>query len=344
MVLLLMKLHLYLRRAGFSYFVVLYTYLYVNRWLVPGPGAAAAALKLHNYSTIGIFVISGLLLQRGEALTALRSPLALAFGILSTLFLTPLAAFAILNIPSSLLHPEMALGLAVFCCVPTTLSTCVTLTLACRGNAATALLLVIATNILGVFTLPPVLSIVLGASTSAMAFDPVVLFFNLVKTVLLPLLGGVFLQVAIPRVGIWRTQNRKLLSYLSTLFLCTVPWMQLSVASSSLLPITWQAISAATAAGAVLHLVFLTFNSAMASAVPFNSDPGEDVAVRKAVILCTSEKTLPVAVAVVSQLSSIMGAAAGFATIACVLAHLVQIIIDSAVVSRWNRAEALQKA
>jgi sodium/bile acid cotransporter 7 len=146
---------------------------------------------------VGIFVISGLLLQRGETVAALRSPLALAFGLASILALTPAAALLCLALP---LQPrEVALGLAVFCCVPTTLSTCVTLTNACAGNAAVALLLVVASNMAGVFTIPVVLGAVLGAAGGAApAFNPAALFRNLVATVLLPLLGGVALQLAVP--------------------------------------------------------------------------------------------------------------------------------------------------
>jgi sodium/bile acid cotransporter 7 len=241
------------------------------------------------------------------------------------------------------LHPpEMALGLAVFCCVPTTLSTCVTLSNACKGNSAIALLLVIVTNVLGVFTIPAMLSLVLGGSAAgAASFNPVALFKNLVSFVLLPLLGGIVLQTTIPGLPQWRTNNRKLLSYISTMFLCLVPWMQLSLAASSNLPLTAGSVAAAAVAGAGLHIVFLVFNTFVAGLLRFNGNRKQDVAIRKAVILCTSEKTLPVAVAVVNQLSAAgAGAAAGFAVIPCILAHLLQIAIDSAVVSSWNKKDA----
>jgi sodium/bile acid cotransporter 7 len=309
-------------------------------WLCPGPGTLAAARNLQTFSTIGIFTISGILLQKGEAVAALRSPVAIAFGIISTLFITPLAAFGVMRLP---LHPpEMALGLAVFCCVPTTLSTCVTLSNACKGNSAIALLLVIVTNVLGVFTIPAMLSLVLGGSAAgAASFDPTALFKSLVKFVLLPLLGGVVLQTTIPGLPQWRTNNRKLLSYLSTMFLCLVPWMQLSVAASSKLALTASSVAVAAIAGAGLHIVFLVFNTVVAGMLRFNGNRKQDVAIRKAIILCTSEKTLPVAVAVVNQLSAAgAGAAAGFAVVPCILAHLLQIAIDSAVVSNWNKQEA----
>lgn len=54
---------------------------------------------------------------------------AVAFGVASILFLTPLISLAVLRLP--LQPPELALGLAVFCCMPTALSSGITLTQVC---------------------------------------------------------------------------------------------------------------------------------------------------------------------------------------------------------------------
>jgi solute carrier family 10 (sodium/bile acid cotransporter), member 7 len=306
-------------------------------WTFPGPGAAAASMNLHKLSTIGQFTISGVLLQRGEAQAALRAPLALAYGLTSILLLTPMLSFAALRLP--LQPPEMALGLAVFCCVPTTLSTCVTLTNACKGNSAVALLLVVCSSVLGVFSIPLVVGFVLGAGTGLTNFQPALLFKSLVMTVLLPLLVGIALQSTVPGLAAWRTKNRKLLSYASTFFLCLMPWMQLSVASASRLPLTAMALASAAAAGAALHVAFLAMNSGLMSFLRFSNDEAQETAIRKAVLLSTSEKTLPVAVAVLNSLTSVAGAAVGLAVIPCVLAHLMQIAIDSWIVSGWNKNE-----
>ena len=86
----------------------------------------AAELGLQNLTTTGIFILSGLGLRRGATLKALTSWGSVAFGMLSILVITPLAAVVALRLP---LHPpELAFGLAVFCCMPTTLSSGVSLT------------------------------------------------------------------------------------------------------------------------------------------------------------------------------------------------------------------------
>jgi len=53
-------------------------------------------------------------------------------------------------------------------------------------------------------------------------------------------------------------------------------------------------------------------------------------------VLVGSQKTLPIAVAVLAQLGA---AAGGLAVVPCVAAHLSQILIDSLLVSAWLRAD-----
>lgn len=94
--------------------------------MAPGPGIWAAERSIQVFSTFGIFVLSGLGLRRKQAAQALQSWGAALFGFISILVITPLAGFAALRLP---LHPpELALGLAVFCCMPCTLSSGVSLT------------------------------------------------------------------------------------------------------------------------------------------------------------------------------------------------------------------------
>lgn len=116
--------------------------------------------------------------------------------------------------------------------------------------------------------------------------------------------------------------------------------MQLSVAAGSNLPLTTIALVTAALVSAGIHLIYLTFNITLSSALSFSEDGIQDAAIRKAVVLCTSEKALPVTVAVLSQLTAAGGAAVGLAVIPCVMAHMLQIVSDSALVSWWNKRDA----
>jgi hypothetical protein len=59
-------------------------------------------------------------------------------------------------------------------------------------------LLTVSTNLLGVFTIPVLLPLLLGASAGGARLEPAPLFKNLVLTVLLPLLSGMVLQSVVP--------------------------------------------------------------------------------------------------------------------------------------------------
>ena len=77
-----------------------------------------------------IFIVSGLTLNTKEALEALKAPKALIYGLVAILGITPLLGFVMLRIPFS--EEAFSTGLAIFCTVPTTLSSGVALvTLVC---------------------------------------------------------------------------------------------------------------------------------------------------------------------------------------------------------------------
>lgn len=151
---------------------------------------------------------------------------------------------------------------------------------ACNGNSAVSLLLTVASNLLSVATVPLMLARVLaGASVGgapiaagALGFSAAGLFRSLLATVLAPLLFGVAVQSFVPGVQAWRTRNRKLLSYVSTFFLCLVPWMQVSKVSAAGGGLSPAALAVAAAAGATLHLILLGYALTAASVLRFSRD------------------------------------------------------------------------
>ena len=67
------------------------------------------------------------------------------------------------------------------------------------GNTALALLLTVASNLLGIFTMPFVLCQLLGSTSgSAVSLKPGPLLQNLLKTILVPLIVGASFRAAVP--------------------------------------------------------------------------------------------------------------------------------------------------
>ena len=334
-------------------------------FLFPAPGLRAADLGVTSLATAGIFLISGLSLKREEATRALKSWKEVAFGLLSILVITPLLAAPLAaSIP---LEPQaLAAGLGVFFCMPTTLSSGVALTAAAGGDAALALLLTVSSNLLGVITAPWTVATLLsgvivvggggggggggGASTTAaaIAIDPLPLLKALAKTVAAPLVLGAALR-SLPLgkrrpIAGFADLNKRRLSYLSAALLASVPWSQVSraVAGGAVPPLA--PLAAAAAAGLLIHSALLLFNLAAVNLLRLGgSEPGQAFRAKIALVICTSQKTLTVAVPAVAALyassngasaSATAAAAAATAMMPIVLLHMLQTALDGFLVAR----------
>jgi len=116
----------------------------------PTLGCLADKYSFTKISTCGIFIISGLTLRTEAIGAAVKGwPLGL-FGLISILLLTP--SFSRLIMLVQLQPRELVTGLGIFCCMPTTLSSGVALTHLAGGNAALALAVTVASNLLGILT------------------------------------------------------------------------------------------------------------------------------------------------------------------------------------------------
>lgn len=99
----------------------------------PAPGKAVSKPEVQEFrvlqtlNVIIIFIISGLTLRTDDIKTALSKEgiVGFGYGVFSTLVITACVGFAAAEIPFE--RKEFAYGLAVFCVVPTTLSSGVTL-------------------------------------------------------------------------------------------------------------------------------------------------------------------------------------------------------------------------
>ncbi|XP_078434224.1 sodium Bile acid symporter family isoform X1 [Wolffia australiana] len=307
----------------------------------PTPGLLAHQYSLSKFSTFGIFIISGLTVRSADVGAAGEAWPAGLFGVVSILFFTPLFAKLIMKV--QLVPQEFVTGLAIFCCMPTTLSSGIALTHLAKGNSALALAMTLLSNFFGIFIMPLLLSnfIGQGAGVSIPTFP---LLKSLLMTLLVPLVIGKIIRDSFSGVAEFVDQNRKLFSTASAIFLSLVPWIQISRSRSLLLNVQTMAFISAMGLGMLLHLALLAFNTLALKGGSAISLKNNSVFTRKensrAVILIASQKTLPVMVAVVEQLRGALGEP-GLLVLPCVAAHINQIIIDSFLVNLWLRQDQL---
>lgn len=132
--------------------------------------------------------------------------------------------------------------------------------------------------------------------------------------------------------------NRKLVRNLSTLCLATVPFTQIGVARAHGYTNGLTLIAIFQLVGVIVTtlLCIRVFNIVCMHVVMSGTKQEDPRTIKRAVVLAASQKTLPIAVAVIMQLGTTIGERAGLAVLPCVLAHFSQVVIDSMLVSWWN--------
>jgi len=307
----------------------------LSGFMYPEPGIYVSELEfsVSSIATSGIFFLSGSVLQTSEARRAMDAWKAFVTGMVSILLITPLASVAVLCLPNlvpvDLLPMEFLYGMVVFCCVPTTLSSGVLLTAQCEGNTALALALTVSSNLIGVLTIPVILSKMLGAF-GGIHVPAYPLLLKMIHTILIPLAIG---KMARENLGWFRSavdSNKKLVSKLSSLLLASVPWIQVSQAQYRLALVNPVSLVLITLVGLAVHALYLVTNFLIT--LPWDSV--HDKEIRRAMILVCSQKTLPVATTVIAGMGLALGEP-GLVSIPCVVSHLFQIVIDAVLVGKW---------
>ncbi|TXG49333.1 hypothetical protein EZV62_025208 [Acer yangbiense] len=174
----------------------------------PSLGCLADKYHLSKFSTVGIFIISGLTLRSEEIGAAADAWPVGIFGLCSILLFTPFFSKLILQV--QLQPQEFVTGLAIFSCMPTTLSSGVALTQLAGGNSALALAMTIISNLLGILMVPFSLSKFIAAGVGV-SVSTKQLLRSLVLTLLVPLILG---KLSYSMFSVWSYENPSEVSFL----------------------------------------------------------------------------------------------------------------------------------
>jgi len=300
--------------------------------ICPGPGAylngvTIKSLTLTDYAIDLIFIVSGLCL---ETFSDAMQPKALTLGMILVLFVTPFLALPIMHL--QLLDPALNMsflqGMSLFCVVPTTLSSGVTMITQAKGNVSLAILLTTVTNITGVFTMsvtaPRIFSLhTIKISTAEMLRE--LLFLTL-----LPLCIGMAMRRLIAPLRELATKYKKPFGLVQNSCILFVVLLNISKAQPDLVAAAPRDLGLCLTLAATVHLIYrlIGYIAATAARLP----PADWVTI---VLMC-SQKSLPVCVSVMAALPPTLRAQSGLFIIPCIMAHAAQLIIDSILAVRWE--------
>eukprot|EP00803_Ostreobium_quekettii_P005100 evm.model.scf_801.2 EVM.evm.TU.scf_801.2 scf_801:52048-53061(+) len=222
---------------------------------------------------------------------------------------------------------DFAAGLAIFVAMPTTLCSGVAMVGKARGNAALALLLTIGSTLAGVTTVPFLINLITVHGHNV-HIDTLPLLLKLLSTILLPLFVAMVLR-ELPVLRSLVKAQTQMVNLLANANMTLLVWQMLSRSRDQIVePGRCMDVGIIIVAAVGVHIIYLVWNitAATAARLPFQE--------KKAVVLMASQKTLPVALAVVLFMKEDTWDQ-GLLSVPCILAHMVQVLIDLVIVARW---------
>jgi sodium/bile acid cotransporter 7 len=273
-----------------------------------------------------LFFLHGAKLSR-EALVAGLTHWRLHLLVLaSTFVMFPLLGLALKPVAMALLTPELYLGILFLCALPSTVQSSIAFTAMARGNVAAAVCSASASNFIGIFLTPLLVSVlVVRGAASGSALDSIL---AIVEQLLLPFLAGQFLR---PRIGAWVDRHKPLLRWVDQGSILLVVY---TAFSDSVIEGLWQklsvpalvALAAISCAMLAIALVLATFVSRR---LGFNKE--DEIAI----VFCGSKKSLASGVPMAKVLFP--HGALGTIILPLMLFHQIQLMVCAILAQRFAR-------
>ncbi|MEA2011763.1 MAG: bile acid:sodium symporter [Verrucomicrobiota bacterium] len=226
-----------------------------------------------------------------------------------SLFIGPL-----LGLAATILLPVtsgIALGIIIISSVPTTLSSGIVITENAGGNKATALLITIFLNFIGIFTLPLMLYLCLSVSNISLSAGN--LLIKLIIIVFLPFICGNLIHKYID------IKKTTIIDYTPSTCIILIVWISASSSQKQVSQLSLKSLFLIVLASISIHLLLMLINNIAAKLLktPYKN--------KIAMLFVGSQKTLPVSMSVLAALSN----PPTTALIVCIIFHFLQLIIDS---------------
>lgn len=288
--------------------------------LLPGPGVWLAQWQPLPWLVAVIFLVNGLQTPVRELRPDAGFGRVFGLALVISLLLSPLLGGLLYHFSG--LAPGLALGLLVVSVVPPTLSSCVVLTRLSGGNARWSLFMTLGLNLLGIVTIPLMLSLLIG---NGGALSPWPLLHKLSLMVLLPFVLGMGL-----RLGLGARAAQRWMGLVPTLSVVTTAWITLSTSRPALLALEGAALLALEGADLLALAAWSLLLHGSLLGVCRLAGAGLARPARLALLFTAAQKTTPVAVSVLVA----MNAAGGLAVVACLVFHFLHMLADSLLASR----------
>jgi sodium/bile acid cotransporter 7 len=319
-----------LRRLAPDTFTMLLLTTVLLASVLPCAGPVAVALGHVTTVAIGLlFFLHGAKLSR-EAIVAGATHWRLHLLVLaSTFVMFPLLGLVLEPITARLLAPELAVGVLFLCTLPSTVQSSIAFTSMARGNVAAAVCSASASNFVGIFLTPLLVStLIVRGDGGGSSMHAVV---TIVEQLLLPFLAGQFLR---PWIGKWVDRHKPMLKIVDQGSILLVVYTAFSESVNQGL---WHRVSAGSLVGlGVLSCVMLAVALGLATWTSRRLGFSREDEIT--IVFCGSKKSLASGVPMAKVLFA--PSALGMVILPVMLFHQIQLMVCAVLAQRWGRRQS----
>jgi sodium/bile acid cotransporter 7 len=325
-----------LRRLALDPFTIGLMGMVLLASLLPASGQAAVVLGDVTTVAIGLlFFLHGAKLSR-EALVAGLTHWRLHLLVLACTFVMfPLMGLAIQPLALMVLTPELTMGILFLCVLPSTVQSSIAFTALARGNVAAAVCSASASNFLGIFLTPVLVSAFVLQGAQGAGGSGLAQVWTIVEQLLLPFIAGQLLR---PWIGAFIDRHRPVLRYVDQGSILLVVY---TAFSESVTEGLWQHISGATLA-ALIGLSCLMLAIALGLAAWTSRRLGFSKEDEITIVFCGSKKSLASGVPMAKVLFA--PSALGMIILPLMLFHQIQLMVCAVLAQRWARRKERAEA
>jgi sodium/bile acid cotransporter 7 len=303
---------------------------------LPVTGKTAVVFGDITAVAIGLlFFLHGAKLSR-EALVSGLTHWRLHLLVLACTFcMFPLLGLAIKPLALLVLTPDLYLGILFLCVLPSTVQSSIAFTSVARGNVPAAICSATASNFLGIFLTPLLVSTLVlhgAAASNHSALDAVV---SIVEQLLLPFIAGQLLR---RWIGAWIDRNKGMLKYVDQGSILLVVYTAFSASVAEGL---WHSISAGTL-GALAGLSCLLLAVALGLATLLSRKLRFAKEDEIAIVFCGSKKSLASGIPMAKVLFA--PTSLGMIILPLMLFHQIQLMVCAVLAQRYAQRAAIETA
>lgn len=291
--------------------------------VLPARGEVAIGFGWVTKAAIAlVFFLHGARLPREAVVRGLTHWRLHLLVLASTFGLFPLLCLAVTALPAWITPPPLAVGIVFLGCLPSTIQSSIAFVGVARGNVPAAVAAASASNLLGVFLTPLLVTLLLHAQGGVDANS----LWAIVLQLLAPFIAG---QILRPWVGDWVAAHARTLSKLER---GTILLVVFTAFSGAVVEGVWSRLNALDIGrmvilSGILLAAVLAATATLAKALGFSKED------QIAIVFCGSKKSLasgaPMAAALFSP------AVAGVALIPLMIFHQVQLMASAAIAQRY---------